>query len=193
MYRGITAKALDRGIDPVNEEFAVVQLARGCRIKFDWEKDPPRLYINSVDVTDRLRDSDVSKYVSEVASIRGVRQVLVEAQREIGQEHARLVSEGRDQGSVVFPDADIKFYLDASPSVRAERRVAQIRHLGRSADPKQIRKDILARDHKDSIRRDGPMICPEDAQKIDTSDMTLDEVVDLLEQRVWDYLQINEE
>lgn len=184
MYRGLTARALDRGIDPSAEEYAVVELARHQPMTFDWAADPPRLLVGDVDVTDRLRDSDVTDRVSAVAAIPGVRKVLVDAQQRIGGEHRRLVTEGRDQGSVVFPDAQVKFYLDASAQVRAKRRADQIKAAGRSADLDQIHRDIVERDHRDSTRKIAPLICPDDAQRIDTSDMTLDEVVDLLAERV---------
>lgn len=184
MYRGLAAKALDRGIDPSTEAHAVVELARHTPIRFDWATDPPRLRVGDQDLTHRLRDSDVTTAVSEIAAIPGVRQVLVQAQQAIGQEHPRLVTEGRDQGSVVFPDADVKFYLDARPQVRARRRAAQIREAGRHVDLEALRDQIIDRDRRDAARTDGPLICPDDAQRIDTSDMTLDDVVELLEQRV---------
>ena len=184
MYRGLTAKALERGIDPATEAHAVVELARHYPLRFDWATDPPRLYVGESDVTGRLRDSDVTGKVSEVAAIGGVRQVLVQAQQAIGAEHPRLVTEGRDQGSVVFPDASVKFYLDARPQVRAQRRAEEIRKAGRHVDLTALREQIIDRDRRDAARQDGPLICPDDAQRIDTSDMTLDEVVTLLEQRV---------
>jgi len=184
MYRGITAKAVDRGIDVVSEGYAVVELARNATMRFDWTTDPPALLINDVNVTQRLRDRDVVARVSEVAAMPAVRQVLVEAQRRIGQAHPGLVTEGRDQGSVVFPDAEVKFYLDASPQVRAERRAAQLRDLGKNVDLASIRESIILRDRKDSSRKTGPLIVPEDAEKIDTSDMTLGQVLDFIEARV---------
>lgn len=184
MYRGLTAKALERGIDPVTEHYAVVELARNLPLSFDWATDPPRLLVGGVDMTHRLRDADVTSSVSDVAALTGVRQVMVEAQQRIGREHPRLVTEGRDQGSVVFPDADAKFYLDAGASVRAQRRAEQIRAAGRHADFEQIRRDIVARDEKDSTRKDAPLICPADAERIDTSDMTIEGVVELLEKKV---------
>lgn len=184
MYRGITAKALDRGIDPVTEGHAVVELVRHFPVTFDWSEDPPCLYVGETDVTGRLRDQDVTRSVSDVAALPGVRQVMVEAQQRIGREHPRLVTEGRDQGSVVFPDADVKFYLDASATIRAQRRAEQIRAAGRHADFEQIRRDIIARDTKDSTRADAPLICPPDAERIDTSAMSLGDVLNLLEQRV---------
>ena len=189
MYRGLTAKVLDRGIDPIQEAFAVVELARHAPMRFDWTTDPPQLHVGQVNVTARLRDRDVSNNVSDVAALAGVRQVMVEAQRRIGQAHPRLVTEGRDQGSVVFPEAQAKFYLDASPTVRAKRRWQQIHDTGRKANLETIRQDILARDHKDSTRAQAPLICPPDAQRIDTSDLTLEQVVALLEQTLRQQLE----
>ncbi|MEM7624767.1 MAG: (d)CMP kinase [Planctomycetota bacterium] len=184
MYRGITAKAVDRGIDVVEEDYAVVELARNAKIHFDWDNDPPSLIINEIDVTPRLRDSDVVSRVSDVAAMSAVRDVLVKAQRRIGEAHPGLVTEGRDQGSVVFPDAAVKFYLDASPQVRAERRANQLRELGKHVDLESIRESIVLRDRKDSSRKTAPLVCPEDAERIDTSGMSLDDVLDYVEKRV---------
>jgi cytidylate kinase len=184
MYRAIAALAVMRGIDVQSEHYAVVELARHRPVRFDWAADPPRVFIGESDVTDRLRDRDVTEAVSPIAAMSAVRQVLVEAQRNIGQEHPRLVTEGRDQGSVVFPQADVKFYLDARAAVRAQRRAEQLREAGHHVDLEAIRQSIVARDQRDATREDGPLICPDDAQRIDTSDMTLDQVLDQLETRV---------
>lgn len=184
MYRGLTVKALDRGIDIETEAYAVVELARNVDMRFDWTVDPPALYINDTNVTPRLRDRDVVSAVSDVAAMDAVRQVLVKAQQAIGEAHPGLVTEGRDQGSVVFPNAEAKFYLDASPQIRAERRAAQLRDLGKHVDLEALRESIVLRDRKDSTRKTGPLLCPEDAEKIDTTGMTLDGVVELLEGKV---------
>ncbi len=180
MYRGLSAKCVERGIDPVTEDYAVVELARNSDFRFDWTQDPPRLTVGGTDVTDRLRDSDVTGQVSDVAAIPGVRQVMVREQRRMGSEHPRLVTEGRDQGSVVFPKAEVKFYLDATPTIRAQRRAEQLRAAGKKVDLEDIRERILDRDHKDSNRKDAPLVCPEGAQRINTSDMTLDQVIEML-------------
>ncbi len=184
MYRGLTAYCLDQGIDPVEMTDEVVELANDCPITFDWASDPPQLRIAHRDVTSRLRDPDVTGHVSDVASIPQVRRVLVEAQRRIAREHPRLVTEGRDQGSVAFPNATLKFFLDAQPKVRAKRRADQLRAAGKSADEAQILEKITRRDERDANRKDGPLICPDDAQRIDTSELALDEVVSLLEDLV---------
>jgi len=184
MYRAIAAKSIERGIDIAEEPYYVVELARNCPLRFDWATDPPRLYARESDVTDRLRDPDVTGAVTDVPAIGAVRHVLVEEQKTIGREHPRLVTEGRDQGSIVFPRADVKFYLDASPAVRARRRAEQLREMGKPVQLELIRQNIIERDRKDSSRPDGPLICPDDAIRIDTSDMTLDQVLGLLEQNV---------
>ncbi|MEM8782642.1 MAG: (d)CMP kinase [Planctomycetota bacterium] len=184
MYRGVTAMALSRGIDLVEEPYYVVELARNCPLRFDWQTDPPRLSVRGVDVTDRLRDPDVTGGVSDVAALAGVRDVLVREQQRIGREHPRLVTEGRDQGSVVFPEAEAKFYLDANAAVRAQRRADQLRAAGRSVNVAEIREQILERDRKDSTRETAPLICPDDAIRLDTSELTLEQVLDTLERRV---------
>ena len=184
MYRGLAAKAIERGIDIADEPYYVVELARNCPLHFDWTTDPPRLYVRDADMTDRLRDTDVTGAVSDVAKLGGVRQVLVENQRRIGREHPRLVTEGRDQGSIVFPEAQVKFYLDASPTVRAQRRADQLRDMGKPVNVDTIRRNILERDRKDSTRQDGPLICPDDAIRINTSEMTLEQVLVKLERYV---------
>ena len=188
MYRGLTAACLDRGIDVAGEPGRVIDLARSCTMRFDFGADPPRLVIgldgSEIDVTGRLRDADVTRHVSDVAAVKEVRQVLVAQQQQIGRQQKRLVTEGRDQGSIVFPDAQAKFYLDAEPQVRASRRALQLRQAGRQADEQQILDAIRRRDQRDATRPDGPLICPDDATRIETSHMTLDEVVNEVEQLV---------
>lgn len=184
MYRAVTAAVLDAGLDPAGDPDAVAAFAEQMDFAADFDTEPPRLAINGQDVTPRLRDDDVADCVSDVARLRAVREVLVHAQRAIGASHGGLVTEGRDQGSVVFPDAEVKFYLDASPEVRAKRRYDELVSVGRTPDFEAIRRNIVDRDRKDSTRPDAPLICPDDAQRIDTDGLTLEEVVDLLEQRV---------
>ncbi len=176
MYRAVAAAALDSGVDPA-EEPVVGELAANLHMRFKWDEDPPRLLVDGRDITHRLRDPDVTYAVSDVAANGGVRQELVKAQRRIGREHRRLVTEGRDQGSVVFPDATVKFYLDASPEVRAHRRALQLRQDGKEADERKLIEQMRYRDERDRSRADGPLVCPDDAIVIDTSAMTMDQVV----------------
>ncbi len=187
MYRGVAAASLEAGLD-VTDHDKVADLAEQLNIRFNWSDDPPSLKVDGVDVTHRLRDRDVTRAVSDIAANARVRHVLVHAQRWIGGEHPNLVTEGRDQGSVVFRDATVKFYLDASPEVRARRRANQLREAGREADEQKILEQIVYRDQRDKTRSDGPLICPDDAQHIDSSGMTLDEVIDELYRRVQEAL-----
>ncbi len=186
MYRGLTARCLDQSIDPDTQPTACTDLARQATLTFDWTTDPPRLSIDGTDVTDRLRDADVTHHVSAIAAMPALRKVLVEAQRQIGREHPRLVTEGRDQGSVVFPHARVKFFIDASPTVRARRRAQQLRDAGREADEAAICEQIIARDHRDANRTEGPLMRPADAIVLDTSAMSLAQVLDALEKHVRD-------
>ncbi len=179
MYRAATALAIDKGISLRDDE-SIAQLVRDADLRFDWKSDPPTLLVRGVSIMHRLRDRDVNGSVSPVSLLPTVRRVLVENQRRIGEAHPRLVSEGRDQGSVVFFDAEVKFYLDAGQRVRAERRAEQLRSMGRDADIDQIEREIAERDHRDSTRDIAPLICPDDAFVIDTSTMSRDQVVHLL-------------
>ena len=186
MYRAIAVRCVDRGIDMAADPVGVVELAQRTSIRFDWSTDPPDVYADDVNVTSRIRDSDASAGASVLGALGPVRQVLVDAQRRIGRERKRLVSEGRDQGSVVFPGAQVKFYLDAAPAVRAARRARQLAEAGAEVDEQVVLADIIERDDRDASRADGPLVCPTDAVRVDTSDMTEQEVTDLLERLVRD-------
>lgn len=187
MYRAATALAIDLGVE-TSEEHAVADLTRSADLRFDWTTDPPTLYAFGRPLMHRLRQADVTAHVSPVSSLAAVRRVLVERQRRIGEVHQRLVSEGRDQGSVVFYDADVKIYLDASPAVRAARRADQLRQMGQPADPSVIEAEIRDRDRRDSTRAVGPLTCPDGAVRFDTSSLdqtgVVNELVRLVMERV---------
>ena len=121
---------------------------------------------------------------SYVAVVPAIREMLVQQQRQIGQELGNLVTEGRDQGSVVFPHAEFKFYLDAKPEERARRRMAQLRARGEIVDYQEILNQIVTRDRRDTGRTVGPLAVPEDAEVIDTTDLSQDQVVDNIVSRV---------
>lgn len=180
MYRAAAAIALDRNI-PIDRPRDLLEAVINADLRFDWTTDPPTLLAHGQSVMRRIRDVDVTSVVSPVAGIVELRRLMVDRQRRIASAHPRLVSEGRDQGSVVFPDADIKFYLDASPEIRAARRAAQLRRGGHPADEATLVRDIIERDRSDSSRADGPLVCPEGAERVDTSGMAFDEVVGTLE------------
>ena len=192
MYRALGVRCLDEGIDLEGDGAAATAMTRQVTLRFDWATDPPALYADGHDVTRRIRDADAATAASRIAVLGPVRQVLVEAQRAIGRRQRRLVTEGRDQGSVVFPDAQVKFYLDAAAPVRARRRVLQMRAAGIEADEQKLLAEIIERDRRDASRADGPLTCPADALRVDTSDLTQDQVVDLLERHVGQRMDQND-
>ncbi|MEO1534054.1 MAG: (d)CMP kinase [Planctomycetota bacterium] len=181
MYRAAAAIVIDHGLDPANVE-AVVTKIGDADLHFDWQTDPPAILAWMKPLNDRIRQADVTKLVSPLAALGQLREHMVRKQRLIAQQHPRLVSEGRDQGSLVFPDADVKFYLDADVDVRAQRRAEQLAEAGQPVpEPAQLRTDIRERDERDMTRDVGPLVCPDDALTVDTGPLSLDAVVDRLE------------
>lgn len=180
MYRAAALVALRAGIEPDDGPALATALGE-ARLHFDWTADPPRMMLGDEDVSEAIRSLEVSRVVSSVAARPEVRAVLVDRQRRIAREHPRLVTEGRDQGSVVFPDASLRFYLDADESVRAERRAQQLGSSGQPVDRQRVIDDIRRRDALDAARRDGPLIRPEGAIDIDTGLRSADAVVRLME------------
>jgi cytidylate kinase len=168
MYRAVTFAALRRGIDPADET-DVASLAAAIEMTLDGSA----VIVDGVDATVEIRGREVTAAVSAVAANSQVRAELVRRQRSWVAEHGGGVVEGRDIGSVVFPDATLKLYVTASPRVRAERRVAEI---GGSVD--DVEASIIERDRKDSTRADSPLMESSDAIVVDTTGSSVDEVVD---------------
>lgn len=167
MYRGITFAVLRRGLDPTDED----EVASVCEsIPIDFERD--RIVVDGVDASIEIRGREVTAAVSAVAANSAVRADLVERQRQWVAEHGGAVVEGRDIGSVVFPDARLKLFVTASPRIRAERRVADI-----GGDVDEVEASIIERDRKDSTRADSPLSETSDATVVDTSGLDVDEVV----------------
>lgn len=177
MYRAIGLEALRRQAN-LEDARELTFVARHVKIEFDWSKQPPGVILNGEPVGPLLRSGEATKAASYVAVIPAIREILVEQQRKIGLTRGNLVTEGRDQGSVVFPDAPFKFYLDATPEERARRRAAQLRARGEIVDVKEILDGIKARDHRDASRTVGPLSIPRDAIVIDTTALTQEQVVD---------------
>lgn len=183
MYRAAALLAIERSL-PSRDGGAIAAAVREQGLSFDWSKDPPTLLLGLRSVMARIRDKDVNDIVSDVATQHDVREVMVELQVRISRQHRKLVTEGRDQGSTVFPDAEVRFYLDADPEERARRRCDQLRGEGRPADPKEVLQSILERDRIDSTRADAPLRIPEGAVIVDTSELLECQVVDCLEAEV---------
>ena len=187
MYRAIAVIAVDHDVDPEDGvALAAALTERGVR--FDWEQEPPAILLGGKDVSQRIRDLDISSVVSIVAKHPEVRKVLVKQQRKIRDDRSMLVAEGRDQGSVVFPDAPVRFFLVADMDERTNRRVKQLRELGSEVEVETVQQDIQARDYIDSTREASPLICPDGAIRIDTSDKTIEEVTDIMEDAVRSFL-----
>ena len=183
MYRAIGLEALRRNAS-MEDQRELSFIAKHCRIEFDWSQQPPEVLLNDEPVGHLLRSADATRAASYVAVVPAIRSQLVEQQQRIGRERPDLVTEGRDQGSVVFPAAELKFYLDATPQERARGRAAQLRARGEMVDPQEILGQILSRDQRDSSRSVGPLSVPNDAQVIDTTAISQDEVVDRIVARV---------
>ena len=164
IYRAITWHILREGISP-DDTVRVTQAVESARIACHLENNESRIFVDNVDPTNYLREDRVNEGVSRVSSIRRIREIVVNKMRHYARDYD-LVVEGRDIGSVVFPDTPYKFYVDASPDVRLQRRLAQGQ-----------RDEIAARDLADSSRLASPLIVADDALVIDTSHLTIEEVV----------------
>jgi cytidylate kinase len=164
MYRALTWHVLENGISP-NDSEKVISLVQMAPLRCELVKNKSRVFLGEVDPGPFLREDRVNNNVSQVSTVPEVRQILVEKMRKYAREHD-LVMEGRDIGSVVFPETPYKFYIDASPEVRARRRAAEGQ-----------RDEIATRDRVDSSRRLSPLVIAEDALVIDSSNLTIDGVV----------------
>ncbi|MFP3938239.1 MAG: (d)CMP kinase [Phycisphaerae bacterium] len=182
-YRAVALKALRDGLD-LSDDSAIAAAAREADIHLSPEADGVRVWLDGEEVTREIRSEDVSSAASALAKSPQLREVLVELQRRIGRELGSFIAEGRDQGSVVFPEADVKFYVTASPEIRAERRCRELTEAGRDANYEKVLQGILARDDADSSRTVAPLVKPDDAVEIDTSKNTVEQTLEQLVQHV---------
>ena len=181
MYRAIGLAALRAGVD-THDEPALEQLAQRARIEF-VPGEPPRVLLNGEDVSALIRTPEVSMAASDVSTVPAVRRVLVRLQQELGH-RAGGVLEGRDIGTKVFPETPHKFFLVARPEVRARRRYDELQARGQAADLDTVLAETRARDEQDTTRADSPLRHDETYSVIDTSDLTIDEVVKAIVSRV---------
>jgi cytidylate kinase len=186
MYRIVTLAALRAGID-VNDGATVGALAAGVDMAVGFDPDEDLSYLAGEDVSAEIRGDAVTRAVSAVSAVPAVRTLLVQRQRELAAGPGSVVVEGRDIGTVVLPDADVKIFLTASADERARRRNDQNVANGFGDDYEAVLADVRRRDHLDSTRAVSPLRAAEDAMIVDSSDMTESEVVahllDLVEQR----------
>jgi len=178
MYRALALKAL-RSKARFDEEDALAELARHSHVDLRAEDGTQRVYLDGEDVTTAIRSPEVAQASSKIAVISGVRQVLVAEQRRAG-EQGGVVMEGRDIGSVVFPDADLKIFLTASPEVRAERRWREHQQKGDSIDLSRTLEEIHERDRRDRERQSSPLVRAPDAVIVDSTAMDPEEAARLV-------------
>jgi len=182
MYRAVTLAAVRQHID-IADPVALTELAEKCYIKLANETDVTRVFINDEEVTEDIRDPELNPFLSTVAAVPGVRRRLVALQRELGKAGG-VVMEGRDIGTVVFPDAEIKVYLDASVAERARRRCAELQDKGINEPENKVRREIEARDNQDMNREDSPLRRADDAYLLVTDGLSIPEVVEQIVNRV---------
>jgi len=186
MYRALTLKALDSQV-PINDEAAIIRLAE--KIKIDLRNNPDgtlTVILDGIDVSLAIRQARITQFVSDVAKIKEVRQVLVKLQREFGQKGS-CVLDGRDIGTVVFPLAEKKFFISASAQERVTRRYKELKGLGQDITQEDVAKDLSNRDKIDSTRQTSPLRQASDAIYIDTTDLKIEQVVD----KMFNLCQIN--
>lgn len=178
MYRAITWLALRRGV-PIDDPAALTALARSASVSVaappPGSQETATIRVDGLDAGPHLRDPDVERAVSIVSAVPAVREVMVQLQRQAAS--GQVVMAGRDIGTVVLPDADLKVYLDASPEVRARRRVLELARKGTPTDYEAVLADLLRRDELDSTRAVAPLRPADDAVVIHTDPLSVEEVV----------------
>ena len=183
MYRACAVKALKLGIDTLDEK-KVKTFIDDIDIEIKYENGMQRTFLDGEDVSEKIREPQVSMAASNISSLKCVRLKMVDMQRKIAEKMS-CVLDGRDIGSFVLPDADYKFYITASVDVRANRRYAELKEKGHTVDYENLKKEIEQRDYNDSHRDFAPLTRAADAVSIDTSDLSIDEVVN----KVYSYIK----
>ena len=176
MYRALTLKAMRKGLN-LEDEDALVSLARNTKISLE-EKGDLHIFLDGEDVSLAIRRPDVTANVKYIARVPDVRHEMVALQRAIANKDGGAILEGRDIGTVVFPNADYKFYLDASPEERAKRRCKELIESGETASEISVKEDILTRDDSDMKRSVGALKKCDDAIFIDTTGLSIDGVTE---------------
>jgi cytidylate kinase len=177
MYRAVTLAAIGAGVD-MSDEPKLLQVMKKSNFYFFAEQGEMRVCVDGVDVTEQIRRPEVTAQARYIASAPKLRERLVQMQRDFAASQKRIVTEGRDQGTVAFPDADIKFYLTADLSERAKRRQAELWATGCTPALEQIKQAIEERDKSDQNRAVGPLRPANDAIVIDTTGLSIEEVVE---------------
>jgi len=178
MYRAVTLYLLCHAID-LNNTQAISKALQDIRIDFVPQSDRTLIYLNDEDVSEEIRRMEISDRVSEVSAIKEVRQAMVAQQQQLGSRR-NIVMDGRDIGTTVFPDADLKIFMTAAPMVRAERRYKELLGKGESVSLEEVLANLAHRDHIDSTRAESPLRQAEDAVVLDNSDLTQEEQLEFV-------------
>ena len=176
MYRGLAIHFLNRGIDPEDRD-AVAEACRDAEVTIGYEDGVQQIYLNGENVTSMLRTEETGNMASKTSAIPEVREKLLELQRSLAREKD-VIMDGRDIGTNILPDADVKIYLTASVETRARRRYDELREKGEDCSLEEISRDIKERDERDMTREIAPLKKADDAVLVDSSDMTIQQVVD---------------
>ncbi|MCH8304928.1 MAG: (d)CMP kinase [Candidatus Marinimicrobia bacterium] len=175
MYRAVALNLINNGIGK-DDNYAVISSLETVDIKVECKNDQMKIYLGDEEVSKKIRANEVSKLTSQISAIPEVRRMMVDLQRALVKSNDFIV-EGRDIGTVVFPDADMKFFLTASVEERAKRRFAELKEDENVKTLEEIENEIEERDLRDSTRTTSPLVSAEDAIRVDTTDMTVDEQV----------------
>lgn len=176
MYRAIALWAMRLGVS-LTDMHRLEELAKAAKIELAPSQG--RVFLNGEDVTEAIRDRRISTAASKVSAVPGVRRALLRIQRGMAEKNS-VVMEGRDIGSVVFPQAQVKIFLDADPAERARRRARELEQQGHAADLQSVAGELSERDDRDRKRSEAPLVQAPDAQLVDTTGLTLDEVEELV-------------
>lgn len=177
MYRAVTFLSIKKKLDSDKD---ITELAESIDIRLKFDNGFTEVIVDNTDITDELRSFEVNKRVSDVSKIEGVRKALVKKQREYSLRNKGIVMEGRDIGTVVFPDADVKIFLTATLVQRVERRAKEYESKGIDIPVENIKENLIRRDRIDSTREVSPLVKASDAVEIDTSSVTIEEQVELI-------------
>lgn len=175
MYRALTLKAIKQNIKWEDKE-KLIEMAKNTKIELE-DNEKYKVILDDKDVSDEIRKEEISKNSGYIASILEIRKILWEIQRSFREKYD-IVMEGRDIGSKVFPDAQLKIYLDASVEERTKRRYLQLKEMGIEEDIEKIKKEIIERDKKDKEREIAPLVKLDDYYYLDTTNLTIDQVVE---------------
>jgi len=190
MYRAITFLAIEKGI--VEDVEAVIRMTQNVSLKLKYENGITRVFVDGREVTEQIRSFDVNSKVSEISTIPQVRKEMVKIQKKIGEEE-NLVAEGRDVTTVVFPDADVKFYITASIDERAKRRLRDFKNSNVEITFEEVKANLEKRDMIDSSRETSPLKKSEDAIEFDNTGLTPEQDLEFLYNKVKEVLAIKKQ